>query len=56
MSLRKTFEGDFKKMELTWGTAEKQKREFMEGKEQLHYPEWIEAIKEYFSIKKMFAY
>ena len=27
MTLRKTFEGYLKKMELTWGTAEKQKRD-----------------------------
>ncbi len=46
MTLRKTFEGEFKKMELTWGTAEESKREkFMEEKEKLHYPKWIEAIK-----------
>ena len=47
MTLRKTFEGDFKKMELTWGTAEREAKEtFMEKKEQLHYPEWIDALKE----------
>ena len=27
MTLRKTFEGDFKKMELTWGTAEREAKE-----------------------------
>ncbi len=33
MTLRKTFEGDFKKVELTWGTArEKQKVEFYREK------------------------
>ncbi len=35
MTLRKTFEGDLKKMELTWGTAQREyKRDmFMEEKE-----------------------
>ncbi|MCP3668516.1 MAG: hypothetical protein GY696_39545 [Gammaproteobacteria bacterium] len=47
MTLRKTFEGDIKKMELTWGTAEREEREtFREEKEELHYPEWIDATKE----------
>ncbi len=47
MTLRKTFEGDLKKMELTRGTAEREaKVTFMEEKEQLHYPEWIDALKE----------
>ena len=42
-----TFEGDLKKMELTCGTAEREAKEtFMEEKEQLHYPEWIDALKE----------
>ena len=27
MTLRKTFEGDFKKMELTWGTAESEAKD-----------------------------
>ncbi len=27
MTLRKTFDGDFKKMELTWGTAERGTKE-----------------------------
>ncbi len=27
--LRKTFEGDFKKMELTWGTAEREAKDRM---------------------------
>ncbi len=27
MTLRKTFEGDFKKMELTWGMAEREEKE-----------------------------
>ena len=27
MTLRKTFEGDIKKMELTWGTAEREAKE-----------------------------
>ena len=27
MTLRKTFGGDFKKMELTWGTAEREAKE-----------------------------
>ncbi len=27
MTLRKTFEGDLKKMELTWGTAERKAKE-----------------------------
>ncbi len=39
----KTFEGDFKKM---GNCRERSKRvTFMEEKEQLHYFEWIEAIK-----------
>ncbi len=47
MTLRKTFEGDSKKMELTWGMAERSKRDnFMEKKEWLYYPQWIDAIKE----------
>ena len=47
MALRKTFQEDFKKMELTWETAKRKAKEtFMEEKEQLHYPEWIDAIKE----------
>ena len=48
MTQMKTFKGDFKKMEMTWGTAEREAKErpFMEEKEQLHYPEWIDAIKE----------
>ena len=35
MTLRKTFDGDIKKMELTWGTAEREAKEetFMEKKE-----------------------
>ena len=45
MTLRKTFEGDLKKIELTWGQRSKRET-FMEEKQQLHYPEWIEAIKE----------
>ncbi len=34
MTMRKTFEGDFKKMELTWGTAEREakKRDIHGGK------------------------
>ncbi len=31
MALRKTFEGDFKKMELTWGTAEREAKERIHG-------------------------
>ncbi len=27
MTMRKTFESDFKKMELTWGTAEREAKE-----------------------------
>ncbi len=28
MTLRKTFEGDFKKMELTWGTGESYAKDY----------------------------
>ncbi len=46
MTLRKTFEGDFKKMDQTWGMAEGNKREsFMEKEEWLHCPRWIKANK-----------
>ena len=33
MTLRKTFEGDFKKMELTWGTAESEAKDHYGEKE-----------------------
>ncbi len=41
MTLGKAFEGDIKKMELTWGTAEREAKErfFFEKKEWLHYPQ-----------------
>ena len=31
MTLRKTFEGDIKKMELTWGTAEREAKRDVHG-------------------------
>ena len=48
MTLRKTFEGDLKKMELTWGTAKREAKDRISGekKEWLHRPQWIEANKE----------
>ena len=48
MSLRYTFDKDFKKMELTWGMAEIEAKERIswEKKEWLHYSQWIEANKE----------
>ena len=46
MTPRKTFKGDFIKMELTWGMAKRSKREsFMEKGEWLHCPQWIKANK-----------
>ena len=42
MTLKKTFEGDLIKMELTWGMAEKEANERISW---LHYPQRIEANK-----------
>ena len=43
MTLRKTFEGDFKKMELTWGTAESEAkdRKFMQGDHHVRYVQYV---------------
>ena len=42
ITLRKIIEGDFKKMELTWGmagqTEREAKKDFIEKKDWLHYP------------------
>ncbi len=49
MTLRKNFEADFKKVQLTWGTAEEREakgRISWRKKEWLHYPSWIDAKKE----------
>ncbi len=47
MSLRYTSEGDFKKMELTLGMAEREEKErLMEKREWLYYSQWIETNKE----------
>ena len=38
MTLRKPFEEDFKKIELTWRMAEREAKE----REWLNYPQWLE--------------
>ena len=53
MTLRKTFEGDFKKMEPTWETAEGEATEFIVEKDQVQYPERIKAIKEEEDVYKL---
>ena len=35
MTLRKTFEGDLKKMELTWGTAESEAKDRNHGEKEM---------------------
>ena len=47
MTLRKTFEGDFKKMTLTWGMAEKETKEIISWRKgNSHIILWIVAKKE----------